>query len=133
MTHLPALEGLIERCEAAQGPDRLLDAAIWCAFPPMPVAATVDEVWHGRVLFDNGGPDSRRSPAYTASIDAALALAERLLPEWSLRFWQLSPKTGGWCADLYHKKADAQFKSTRPTLPLAIILATLHSLTKLEG
>lgn len=58
----PEIEALLERVKAATGPDRELDEAIRFYFDPV-----------GSVYYSE-------SSAYTASIDAALALVERMLP-----------------------------------------------------
>lgn len=74
-----SLEGLVERVKAATGPDRELDISIgttiggWTYQPHVPH----NFKWHDGEFDRPGGP-----PSYTASIDAALALVERLLPDW---------------------------------------------------
>lgn len=89
------LDALIERVEAATGPDREIDAVVWrvVLMPQLPFYREFD----GRVMLDvrhglgEGGPDwrhpspydqSRSPPNYTASLDAALTLVERKLPGW---------------------------------------------------
>jgi hypothetical protein len=54
------LLALAERCEAATGPDRELDGDIFCAL--------------GHAPFIEGAYCAYRSPAYTASLDAAMTL-----------------------------------------------------------
>ncbi|SOC45718.1 hypothetical protein SAMN05892877_117107 [Rhizobium subbaraonis] len=81
------LDELIERLEKAEGPDRELDSRIWLetspgvtrsvqhvvsatgAWPPYDIDETRDET--GRLI---------TVPSFTASLDAAVELAERVLP-----------------------------------------------------
>ena len=65
------LAQLLARIEAATGPDREVDAAMWLTF--------VEKHMLGQKIdLDMIG----RWPAYTASIDAIVALIERALPGW---------------------------------------------------
>lgn len=91
---------LLERVKVATGPDRALDAAILCAFPPFGVKWKPDPKVIGRATFEHviGDGDSRGAPTYTASIDAALALVKRVMPGWTLRM-HIHP--GAVYADLY--------------------------------
>ena len=68
------LTALIERLEKADGPSRELDAAV-CRYL---VGSPADHWYglHGDFITDG------LAPAITASIDAAVALAERVLPGW---------------------------------------------------
>ena len=166
MTHLPALEGLIERCEAAQGPDEHIDCLVWQIAAP-------DQ----RVMFDGGkafGPGPKRAATYgrladfplenwsdwhavrmlidappaTSSIDAALALKDRLLPGWFWRaghipavHWEHGVGYRNWAHISRTDASNCDFEDEGTgwahTVPLAIILAAfdakLRSLTKLEG
>jgi len=63
MTRAKELAGLIERVEKATGPDGAIDDLLYWTLKQHPAK----------------GPFAR-IPAYTASIDAAVALVERLLP-----------------------------------------------------
>jgi hypothetical protein len=81
------VEGLIERFEKATGPDRELDARLFWAFDH---AAALRAYWNGAIGTPQPMDEFPRSrglgysnvvrlaPTYTASIDAALALTERL-------------------------------------------------------
>ncbi len=61
---------LIDRLSKLDGPDREVDAEVHAATnPPLRVGLRFGHI-----------------PAYTASVDAALALAERVLPGWH---WQV--------------------------------------------
>jgi hypothetical protein len=161
-SHLPALEVLIERCEAAQGPDEHIDCLVWQIAAP-------DQ----RVMFDGGkafGPGPKRAATYgrladfplenwsdwhavrmlidappvTSSIDAALALTERLLPGLMIECGRYTEADGGPAGCFarisnYAMGDGPRFEDDHEqaaTLPLAIILATLQALrsfTKLEG
>lgn len=89
MTDLPAL---LSRLEAAEGPSRELDSEIVRVLCPSAVVTTYlasddeDSVFHAQSL---GLSDRASVPAYTASLDAALALAERALPGWG---WSITRK-----------------------------------------
>jgi hypothetical protein len=99
------IKALIERLEKATGPDRELDAAIWAATLPrdgvgidgygLPDGAHYEyrPCEDGRVemLVSLNGERgvtraNRPSPEYTASLDAAVALVEKVLPGW---WWQI--------------------------------------------
>lgn len=72
----PSTERLIElaaRCEAAEGPDRDLDLAIYMAEESIPA------VCGGRLQRED------RHPAYTASLDAAMGLITERWTAWQLR------------------------------------------------
>lgn len=98
---------LLERVEGATGPDRELDAAIECA-----LAST----WGSAI---NPRP-------YTASLDAALALVERVRPGWT---WEggRDPAKASW-AYLYAKIDGPTFSASAPTPALALLAALLRSL-----
>lgn len=76
---VPDMTALIARLEAAEGPDRALDREIGLRIDGW--YETVDS--HGECLMANGDryPDHPASeyPSFTESLDAALALAERVL------------------------------------------------------
>lgn len=88
-----SITSLIEKLEGAEGPSIVLDAEIcWTLERPRAIQA----FWRGAMGKPGPLPDefSRLprglgmaslevgSPNYTASLDAALALAERVLPGW---------------------------------------------------
>lgn len=87
---------LIEKCGAATGPDRGLDAAIVVATTPTEDRGD-DLIYLRQVRKDDqcapgaywrcsrSGMSLHTAPELTASIDAALALVERLLPGWGIR------------------------------------------------
>ena len=103
---------LIERLEKATGPDREIDALLWAHFDNRVVRIAYGEVIARKrdslddVRLGFVDPTPLRSnfygwdgEAYTASIDAALALVERVLPGWLYGVRH----TSVWCPD--HKWA----------------------------
>lgn len=98
---------LAEACEAAKGPDRELDYAIWLEAGETPLTTNSD-------------------PPYTASLDAAMTL----VPEgWRTSdFTQWENAEGAWSVMLLrtgfkHQAKDADAK----TGPLAIVAAALRA------
>ena len=140
MSQLPAL---LERVERATGPDRDLDADIvrTLASPDATVGTYIegmgdDIVFHAQAL---GIPNKAECPAYTASIDAALALANRLLnstpdsPEHPLEISISSvghSKFGPWHCRIWSERHDDGNGDPNygATPALAILSALLHSL-----
>lgn len=105
---------LIERLEAVTGPNRELDDAIWQAL-------CWEELWR---TFSKG-------TAFTASIDAALALVEAKLPDWTA--WELCSRGGKqrFVFELSkllddHQETYEVGRSRHP--PLAILIALLRAL-----
>ena len=76
---------LIDKLRAADGPDRELDAEIYCAFAGTPcelVRGYLDELRIKQTGTAVTWSADDISPHYTASIDAALALVAEKLPGW---------------------------------------------------
>lgn len=121
MTSLPEL---LKRVEAASGPDRELDAAVEVALDQQ----TADG--RARARYYSGYRDDELPPPLTASIDAALALVEMVLPGW---FWnigqfpniraQLAQPTVTEFGNAIGHRAD----ETAGTIPLAILAALLKA------
>lgn len=112
-----SMKELLARVKAATGPDRELDAAIHAATNPPLRAGMV----FGRV------------PSITASIDAAVAFAVRVLPGW--RYDLHSPRMGQtWEAVLMDgDSASRKIRTgTAASAPLAIVAATLTALIAQE-
>jgi len=121
---------IIIRLEDAKGPDRELDWRIAETFD-------IPEKWVESTLwppFMNGSPIDRKIPHYSASIDAAITLAEQMLPgmnnsvikegdnEFSAYIWPTSgPFTPEWKA--------TGVKSSRS---IAILLALFRALEAKE-
>ncbi len=107
---------LLERVEAANGPDRELDAGIVVGLG-----------------LDNTCPfwlhsyDRTTPVRITASVDAALALVERVLPGHRVALFTNGGGEGPTCVIMFESdpvKADER----APTLPLAILAAMLKAL-----
>lgn len=142
MTPSTTIEELVGRVEAATGADREIDGLIWKACEEKPGddwQLMGSGVWHRRDPDDYVAFDV--PPKLTASIDAALALAERVLPGLSPGVSQ-NVHHGNWYAWFAdgEQRADGQFTSTEVaeanhdfSAPLAIILATLKALSRIKG
>ena len=138
------LSTLAERLEAATEPDRKLDADLWWAFK-RPAAERC--FWNGalglpRKLGENDPMPSglgrsgciSMAPPYTASIDAALALVEAMLPPygWS---WRVQHTLGSERASIWREglRSEWSISLTAPTAPLAILRALVAALAAQEG
>lgn len=75
---------LLSRLQGLSAPDTRIDAEIYASLGSAPHTATAG----GRTipLIEKGDPNSW--PAYTASLDAAVALCERVLPGWKKQFFE---------------------------------------------
>lgn len=150
-----SLAELKERVSKATGPDREIDAMMCVALhvtddPNWIPPAT--NVWQydrfggvgvyppeGKRLGQPGYTDDQlvgsfRAPAYTASLDAAVALVEKMLPGWSYGFAMRGDKLRReGCDDerayAWLKNGD-QADADAPTLPLAILSALLEALAE---
>lgn len=146
------IEALIERLEKATGPNRKLDNDIYRWVHPE-FADFIEG--RGGLVHPNDGEDQRvlsniRASFYTSSVDAALALCERMLPGWRWGVASHSIKDGVYSEGPYigkPKHVDG-FRAhvTKPsplrpmphiadarTAPLAILLALLCSLNQEES
>ena len=125
MTSLPHL---LSRLESAEGADRELDAAI-CAWscPTLGLERCKRSSrggWHHPVHGLIAPPER-----YTASLDAALQLVERVLPGvylWRLDFDDEPNEDRPYSFDLYH--ADVSATGAGATSALAVLTALLHAL-----
>ncbi|MDX3973243.1 hypothetical protein [Shinella sp.] len=147
------LSSLIESLEKATAPDRWLDAKIDAALrigsekmrqPGCEWAWTNFPTWahhtHARgmcgVQHDNGDLGLVwDSQPFSSSIDAAVALAERVLPGWTIASIGQDDRKG-WHAEL--RKGHATSYSTvelagAPTPAIALLLATLRALQSYTG
>lgn len=138
------LSSIIELVEKATGPSDELDANIRCALLVKDTAAYVAQSTHnGAWLIYSGEYNGRprlyenrdRSIShevwrggYTASIDAAVALAERVMPGCRMELTTTGFKPG---ASLVTEFGIAGAYAA--TLPLAILLATLRALQSKGG
>lgn len=117
---------LIERLDRAEGPSRELDADIYIALNiPKERAGRIDRLdgcvgWHP---VDAPYVSAIEVPPYTSSIDAAVALAERVLPGCQINVTKFTANISRaslgnqWLAAENHK-----------TPPLALCLAILRAL-----
>lgn len=81
---------LITRLSKLEGPDREVDAEIWLLLTPgatrkkLEVKSATNQ-WAPYIIDETRDETNRliTVPAYTASVDAAITLAERMLPGWT--------------------------------------------------
>lgn len=121
------LQNLLESVRGAAGPDRELDGLLAIAFPPdgedrVPLGDVTR--LQGKFWFKNQFcAGSSNANEYTASIDATLALVERVLPGTMWRV-QSDPDSGdGFEAILVTGGPDLVARSDGATAPLAILAA----------
>ena len=98
MTDISKLRELLERVESAAAPDLGLDRSLFdmaCGGLFWPENATL---WQSNKKF--GGREPKN---FTSSIDAAVALCERVLPGWEIRIGELPDKVG-WFARVLRRK-----------------------------
>lgn len=143
------LEELVERIEKLEGPDREVDAEIALAleFPNwrdrmLPARITKKASHTYSALTPDGVGGSKRVPAFTASLDAAMTL----VPEgahWGIGHEDMGPLVGwawvrakndtGW--QEYHSPPRLGFRHIAPfpaTPALALCAAALRALAKEE-
>lgn len=132
------MEALIQRVEAAEGPDRELDAEIavaagtheWRTDAGRAVMARIEGPGQFCVP-GNGGPLAL-VPHYTASLDAAVSLVPSgWAHHYAVRPWlRPNPATAG----VWQKyQADASFVADAATPELALLVAILKALLAMEG
>ena len=140
------LSELIERVEKLDGPDEAVDAEICVALQyggkNSEHAANVrtDPDWNGDLLFEIGNMDCCNPiPELTASLDAAIALTERVLPGWFWRAGRTSLFPKGWAyvsrthpshCDRKDEASSSDGKAASPAI--ALLLATLRALSAQE-
>lgn len=113
---------LSERVEALQGPDREVDCLIFVETAESPFVSYYPDC----VLASIGGFAARLEiadiPFYTDSIDAAVALVERVLPGW----WWWSVQSDG----LAHlaREGETSEAYSGPTPAIALLRALLSSI-----
>lgn len=122
MTDIPAL---IARVGALTGPDREVECELVTAF-----ISYNEAVLHRHY--------SISGYCFTASVDAAISLVERVLSGWYVEHIgadaigsQDAMRTVGWTAELRRGGALAQGQAT--TLPVALVLAALKALQAQEA
>lgn len=115
---------LIAKLEALDGPSREVDLEIAIATGAVP-----DEVAkygpHLRRI------EMRRVDPYTASLDAAIALVERVLPGWTL---MLDDRMGPSAKLLPPNQiSSAEDRTKAATLPIALLIALLRAKEARDG
>jgi len=122
------LNALLERVKAAKGPDREIDIAIHVIVTNegrIGDYASVDEYTNSAIQL------GWNTPRVTSSIDAALALTERVLPGAKRSATEL---VAGWAASVlivdsgHPDFVSEDYHADAPTAPLAILAATLQAL-----
>lgn len=119
------LTELIERVEALSGPDREASRDIWMYFgtPEWKRAYIEAQAPCGCPHEQAVEYSVRHLPDITASIDAALSFAERVMPGWT---WCVGTDgSDDFFANVWNGVEEAN--AYAPTPPLAIILATLRA------
>jgi hypothetical protein len=128
---MTSLQELRERIGRLTGPDREVDAALWA------LTNCVDDTTY---LYGAGGyPDGTRiksyrrpgprwfAPRYTASLEAALGLVERVSPAQDIAICRVG---GQWEADMGPPESfQRDGHALGPTAPLALLLALLAALS----
>ena len=127
-----SLSSLIERLEKASGPDREIDALIFVAVdardPALRVARSTPLGWYVEAGDDEDRP--LLQPEYTKSLDAALALCERALPDWDI---DLGKVGGEWFATVLPQDGTDIDGEQAPSPALALCLALLRALSQKES
>jgi hypothetical protein len=136
---MTSLSNLRARVEGAEGPSRKLDVWIWKATAPDEYRR---DMYRSAVLRPRGqaiedfepGWAVKAAPPYTASLDAALALVERVLPG---RDWSLTTDLWGklFMATIWKDAGGdiAGEAETRSTPALALLAALLRALESTEA
>ena len=116
------LTALRERVSGLSGPDREVDFTIGALWPDPPFNLTA-------ATLRNRKPPC---PEFTTSLDAVLALVERVLPGWTADLYLFGDGSGGPEANVYPK--DQPFPVERDvwgegkTLAIALLLALLSAM-----
>lgn len=123
------LAGLLARVEKAEGSDRELDARFWCLGEGVKFSHLSSQ--REAIIFFRPGQNGScredgRTP-YTTSLDAALALCERVLPGWLREVSEQSSLR--WMAEVM-EGGDAEISaiSAAKTPALALLAAMLRAL-----
>lgn len=130
------LTTLIAKLEAATGPDRELDVAISCAIDGRVLEKRGNDrkEWLYPQGKDGGRQDpgpygytTNMSPSFTASIDAAVALAERVLPglDWGAYSFGEDGAQGKVWKHGWHD--DTVIYGDHPSPAIALVIAILRA------
>lgn len=114
---------LLSRLQGLTSPDTRIDAEIYASLGSAPHTATAG----GRTipLIEKGDPNSW--PAYTASLDAAVALCERVLPGYD---WIVGHTNGGLTIYAQVGQNEMVFGETPA---IALLIAILTALEARDG
>lgn len=131
------LSALLARAESAKGPDRELDGEVWCAARGYKFMNHTSQgegfiYWHGTRQFRG------EAERLTASLDATLALCERVLPGWDNDVMGIAQSLRGgprayagvWRDGL---RGETEIKADAPTRSLALLAAMLKALLAQAG
>lgn len=143
------LSSLISRVEKATGPDRGLDAEISAVLEPhlfdapgftpeRPIPSFRYDPSENVIRFDGGGiMDVRFFPPVTSSIDAAVSLAERVLPGWGWGITHGSEKEEDIQGNVFPKQvpmpAHLDCYGYHRVPAIALVLATLRAVQSQTG
>lgn len=132
------LSGIIERLEKATGPSRYDDCHLWVVAKGGDARMVVCDsseksfVWERGIdgMWIRAVVEFSEVPKYTASVDAAIALAERVLPGWTIASIGQDDRKG------WHTELRQGYRTSYSTVALggalapaiAICLATLRAL-----
>jgi len=133
------LNALLDRVKTATGPDREIDAAVTIAIGDGPGEGWVLIEQNNPRVFNmdagrwiNGGRIRTPKP-FTASIDSALALTERMLPGRMVAMGTCGEDDMPWACVTSMIDPCPDFAASGPDIPNAIIAATLSALIAKEA
>jgi hypothetical protein len=128
------LTDLLARLEAAEGPGIVLETQIAIAlrdgaegYPNFPLGSFRDGFVQAN-MGRHGWSVGWRVPPYTASLDAALALVERVLPGWG---WAMSSSAAGPFGVVF-LPGERMREATHKTPALALLCALVKALIAKE-
>lgn len=118
-----ALQGLLDRVRAANGPDREIDWRI-------AEMLSIPEPWRGSTIwppFMANSKFDKAIPAYTASLDVITALIERELPDWHIAMGTVGEQDMPWACLIEPEDPCRDFSASAPTITLALVEALLSA------
>ncbi|MBD7992883.1 hypothetical protein H9643_19075 [Ochrobactrum sp. Sa2BUA5] len=121
---------LIDRLSKMEGPDREVDAILWCLDNKLTFKKKLHHTYNGYPRFysfrtaEKGTVGIGLVPKYTASVDAAIALAERVLPGANVLIgWGQTKETKPWARIGVIPSHDATGFNLATALCIAILRA----------
>lgn len=131
------MDDLIQRLEAAESGDRWADWLVADATSHPSFDRKVEGFWPP---FMKGSRFDKDVPAYTTSLDAALALAERFLPGWRMHalqdqdgIYQIDNTATRWFCGVSEKHGPGNVMSKAATPALALSAAILKAARTQKG